>query len=136
MQETFTVRVQSATSLTTNNLKASNGDIVSVSATPGRANSYDVAAKSRTNKGVMTLTTLAGAGVLANTITVDVDVTDAEVSCAAAALHCSFVQSAFDCLLGHNVLQAGVAGGLSAIVLLLHCNVACIACASVAWYML
>ena len=80
LQETFTVRVQSATALTTSNLKATNGDVVSVSATSGVANSYDVAAKSRTSKGTMTLSTIAGAGVLANTITVNVDVTDAQVS--------------------------------------------------------
>lgn len=88
LQETFTVRVQSATALTTSNLKASNGDIVSVSATPGTANSYDVAAKSRTNKGIMTLSTVAGAGVLANTITVNVDVTNAQVSWVALPCPC------------------------------------------------
>lgn len=80
LQDTFTVRVKSAAALTNSNLQASNGDIVSVQATPGAASSYDVVAKSRTNKGVMTLSTIAGAGVLASTITVNVDVTDAQVS--------------------------------------------------------
>lgn len=103
LQETFTVRVRSATALTTSNLEASNGDIVSVQATPGAANSYDVAAKSRTNKGKMTLSTIAGAGVLANTITVNVDVTDAQVS---SGFLCAFFAPAKYTRLGqvHSVL--------------------------------
>lgn len=79
LQETFTVRVQSDAPLSISNVKAINGDVSSVRATPGAANSYDVVTTSKTRKGIMTLSTIAGAGVAANTITVNVDVTDAQV---------------------------------------------------------
>ena len=91
LQETFTVRVQSDAPLTIDNVKAVNGDISSVTATPGVADSYDVATSSKTRKGIMQLSTVAGAGVLANTITVNVDVTDAQVTSVA---------------LGHTLLRA------------------------------
>lgn len=79
-QRDFTVRIQSKSALTTSDIRATNGEVTSVTPVAGTTGSYDVAVASKSKTGTVAVSTIASAAVAASTITVDVDTTVPQVT--------------------------------------------------------
>ena len=80
LQRDFTVRIQSKSELTTSDIRATNGEVTSVTPVAGTTGSYDVAVASKSKTGTVAVSTIASAAVAASTITVDVDTTVPQVT--------------------------------------------------------
>ncbi len=80
LQRDFTVRIQSKSALTTSDVRATNGEVTSVTPVAGNTGSYDVAVASKSKTGTVAVSTIASAAIAASTITVDVDTTVPQVT--------------------------------------------------------
>jgi len=80
LQRDFTVRIQSKSALTTSDVRATNGEVMSVTPVAGTTGSYDVAVASKSKTGTVAVSTIASAAVAASTIIVDVDTSVPQVT--------------------------------------------------------